>query len=93
MKIGPAIRVARAMRGFSQKKLAETARLDASYISLLEKDRRVPTAATLESIAKALKIPLHLIIMLASEDKDLFGISQDEAQELGHRLMNLFVHR
>jgi transcriptional regulator with XRE-family HTH domain len=81
------------MRGFSQKKLAVAVKLDPSYISLLEKDLRVPTTATLDSIAKALKIPLHLIILIASEDKDLYGISQQDAQDLGHKLLGLIVHR
>lgn len=93
MNYGSALRISRAARGFSQKKLAVAADLTPSYVSLIESGRRVPTMPVLEALAKALKIPLHLIVLLASEAKDLHGISESTAQELGDQLLRMLVHR
>jgi len=93
MNYGAAVRRARALRGLSQKELAAAADVNASYISLIEAGRRTPTTSVLEAIAKVLRFPLHLIILLASEDEDLQGISKKEAQALGRQLLEMLVIR
>ena len=91
MKYGKAIKVARAARELSQEELAERARLDPSYISVLESGDRVPSGAALEAIAKALHVPLYVLTLLASERKDLRGVPAREAQLLGRRLLEVLV--
>ena len=93
MKFGNAIRIARAARKLSQKDLAAAANVDASYISLLEADRRVPATSTLEAISKVLKIPLHLLILLASEEEDLHGISTKQAEQLSRQMLDMLLRR
>ena len=91
MNYGKAIKVARAARELSQEELAKRARLDASYISVLESGDRVPSAAALEAIAKALRVPLYVLMLVASERKDLRGVPAREAQLLGRRLLDVLV--
>ena len=91
MQYGRAIKLARTARGFSQRKLAEAVVLDPSYISRIEAGARVPTLESLETISGALRVPLHLLVLLASEDEALRGVTSDQASRLGTELLNLLV--
>jgi len=89
MQYGRAIRIVRAARALSQGQLASAAKLTPSYISLLEADKRNPTLSVLNSIAKALDVPLHLLILFASDEKDLRGITPEQAKALGVNFLEL----
>ncbi|RMH19072.1 MAG: XRE family transcriptional regulator [Acidobacteria bacterium] len=91
MNYSKAIRIVRAARGFSQKRLAAVIGVDPSYISLLETGKRVPSLEVLESLAKALRIPIHLLLLLASEPEDLRGVGVDEAQQIGRQLLEILI--
>jgi transcriptional regulator with XRE-family HTH domain len=81
MNYAKAIRIARSIAGISQKKLADRTGLDRSYLSLIEREKRKPTIDTIQNISNALKIPFHLLTLLATEKIDVTRI--DEAQVLG----------
>lgn len=93
MNYARAIKAIRASRQMEQRDLADGAKLDPSYISLIESSRRSPSAAALESIASALDVPLYLLILLASDEQDLRGLSSDEAGELGRNLLDVLLKR
>ena len=88
---GKAIRIARAFRGLSQKQLAELIESDASYISLIESGSRVPRPRTLERIAKKLRVPFHLLMLFASERRDLRGLSPRQADLLARQLLEALL--
>ena len=87
MNYGKGIRLARAAKQISQKNLALQARLDPSYISMIEANRRSPSTPVLESIAGALQIPLYLLILLSSESADLRGLTEKQALSIGRDLL------
>jgi len=91
MNYGKAIRIARAVRGLSQRDLAELIDSDASYISLIEAGLRVPRPKTLEKISRKVGIPLHLLMLFASERKDLRGISSNQARILAQQLLEALL--
>jgi transcriptional regulator with XRE-family HTH domain len=91
MKYGRAIRLARAARGMSKKQLAATAQIDASYITLIEQDKRAPSSTRLAAIAAALRVPVHLLSMLGAEASELKGITPQEAEGLGRRLLEILI--
>jgi len=91
MNIGKAIRVIRAARNLSQKQLAEESELDASYISLVEAGRRSPTDETMQAIAKALRVPKYLLLLLGSDKEDLSGISTEQADMLAKQLLDIIL--
>jgi transcriptional regulator with XRE-family HTH domain len=91
MNIGKAIRVIRAARNLSQKQLAEESELDASYISLVEAGRRSPTDETIQGIAKALRVPKYLLLLLGSDKEDLSGISTEQADVLAKQLLEIIL--
>jgi transcriptional regulator with XRE-family HTH domain len=91
MRYGKALKLARAARGLSQKELAERAGMDASYISLLESEKRVPTVTTLEALAKALSIPLHLLVLLGADESELRGLTAEQGAEIASSLLGILV--
>src|ERR1017187_3963560 len=67
MNYGKAIRVTRALADVPKRELARGLGTDPSYISLLEANKREPSREVLEKLADSLKVPLHLIVLMASE--------------------------
>jgi transcriptional regulator with XRE-family HTH domain len=84
---GRAIRIARTVRGLSQKALAKLVSLDASSVSLLEAGKRSPSIEALERIAATTGMPLYLLILLASEREGLHGMPEEDAQRIGSNLL------
>lgn len=76
MDVGHAIRLCRTQRGTSQSELAELAHCSASYLSMLENNKRDPTVSTLTRIAKALRVPVGALFFLASSEADLGKIDK-----------------
>jgi len=91
MNIGKAIRVIRAARNLSQKQLAEESGLDASYISLVEAGRRAPTGETIQAVAKGLRVPKYLLLLLGSGKEDLSEISSEQADVLARQLLDIIL--
>lgn len=71
MKLGKAIKIARARQGLKQLELAERLGVSANYISLLENDRRDPSWSFVCNLADALKLPLPLLLLLADERNEV----------------------
>jgi len=92
MNYGKAIKTIRAAKNLEQKELARMAKLNASYISLIESNRRAPSPAALEAVAKALHVPLYLLMLLASDKDDLHGVSETEATLLGKQLLDVVLN-
>ena len=91
MNYGRALKILREKRGLKQKELAEKASLDASYVSQIENGKRIPGTPAVDAIAKALDVPLYLLMLLASDAEDLRGISEEKARSLGEQLLELIM--
>lgn len=74
MRLGRSIKLCRTQRGISQSDLARAAGVSASYMSLLEKEKRDPPLSTLEDIAAALRVPLSVLIFLGADDSEISGL-------------------
>lgn len=60
---GKILRKYRLQQQLSQEKLAELASLDRTYISQIERGLKSPSIQTLISLAQALQVKAHLLIM------------------------------
>lgn len=89
MHLGNAIKICRAHRGLTQAQLAKEAGISLSYLSLLEHDKRDANVSTLESIARGLRIPLNLLVFLASEGGELQGLPEDVRDRLASVILRL----
>ena len=82
IKLGKTIKLCRDRQQLHQKELAEKAGISESYLSLIEKGKRTPNLDVLDSIAKALNIPLNMLIFLASDKSELAKLDQSLAEKL-----------
>lgn len=90
MNYGKAIRIARSIADLSQARLAELSGIDRSYLSLIE-GGRMPSMETLTQISTALKLPFHLLTLLATEKGDATSIGHDHLQKLALELTHLLL--
>jgi transcriptional regulator with XRE-family HTH domain len=89
MNYGKAIRVTRALADISQRELARALDTDPSYISLLEANKREPSREVLEKLAEAFGVPLHLLILMATEEGDAGASEENRLSEIAQVLANL----
>ncbi len=86
MNYGRAIKTIRAARGIPQKDFTERLELDRSYVSLIETGKRVPSLGVLEKIAAALRVPQHLLVLMAQDRDELWGMSAADVDKSGSAL-------
>jgi transcriptional regulator with XRE-family HTH domain len=91
MNYGKALRIARAASGMEQKELAAKAKLNPSFISLIEKGARQPSTRAITKMCRALQIPEPLFTMLAAEPEDLAGIDKQEFEQIGTYLAKFLI--
>ena len=92
MNFGRAIRIVRTAQGLTKAQLAERLTIGASYLSLIEAEKRKPSLQVLEEISTALLVPPHLLTLLASDAGDLDDPKNARhVAELAHSLVRLLV--
>lgn len=89
MNIGNAIQMVRAKRKLSQGELAKLAGISVSYLSLLERSKRDPALSTVESIAKALQMPIELLFFLGAEGDELGAMNKELGRQLAFTALEL----
>ena len=93
MKIGHALKLARVRAGYQQKDLANRLDISANYLSMLENDKRDPSWSFICRHAKAVGIPIPMLLLLASDDASITStdmLKSPIAKEL-FSLMTLFT--
>jgi transcriptional regulator with XRE-family HTH domain len=91
MNYARAIRIARSIADISQGELADRTGLDRSYLSLIEAEKRKPTLETLQGISEALKLPFHLLTLLATEKVDTKRVNEEQVLSLAKQLTHLLL--
>jgi transcriptional regulator with XRE-family HTH domain len=89
MNLGSAIRMCRKKRGFTQARLADLAQISVSHLCLLEKDKRDPSLSAINSISVALKIPVTVLMLLASQYEEIRELSENQIEELSRSIMEI----
>ena len=69
--------------------LAERTLLSQSYLSMIESNKREPTLSTIGKIAKALEVPVPIVMFLAAEKDDLKGFDIETSSRLSIAAMNV----
>ena len=71
MEFGHTIARWRKRRGLTQTQLSQKSGLSQVFISLIERGSKTPSIDSLESIAKALEVPLALIVFQSTTPEDI----------------------
>lgn len=92
MDYGRAIRIVRTAHGLTKAQLARELSIGASHLSLIERGKRSPSVDVLEEISRVLRIPPHLLALLASETGDLDDPKNaEQVAELARSLVRVLV--
>lgn len=78
MNFSRALRLSRAAFGLSQAEFAKRLAISPSYLSLIEAGKRRPPQDLLMKLSDALKLPPHLVLLLAALPADARETSHDE---------------
>jgi transcriptional regulator with XRE-family HTH domain len=92
MDLGSAIKKCRNIRHMTQSELASKSGITISYISRLENNQREPNLRNIEAVAKALDIPLSILILLASDHNEIGEFSSDQLDALTLSITSLISH-
>src|ERR1700692_3930315 len=90
MHLGQAIKFCRQQRDLTQPQLAERAGISPSYLSVLERGKRDPSFSMIEKIARALDVPLSLLVFIATDPSEIEGLPAELTEKLSSATMNLF---
>ena len=93
MNIGKGIRIVRAARGMTQKELANQAKLNSNYISMIESKNptRTPSLEAIYSIAEVLQVPVYILVLLSSSTEDLEKSPSEHVQKLAKELLENLI--
>jgi len=89
MNIGEAIKFCRSRRNLTQAELAKRSAMSVSYLSMVEKNRRDPSLRMIEKVAGGLGIPASLLVLIASDPRELEPIDRAVAEKISYIAMNL----
>jgi transcriptional regulator with XRE-family HTH domain len=93
MEYGRALRICRAALELNQQDVAKRAGITKSYLSLVEGGKRSPSLATLEKICRAMRVPPHLVMLLAAGPQDIPAPEREKLGEVGMSLQLLAAPR
>ncbi len=92
MNLGNAIKLCRTQRKMTQSTLAEKSGISAAYLSLLERNERSdPGMSTVEALSKALKVPLSVLMFLASDESERGELGEELSQRLSSAVVGLMT--
>src|ERR1022692_1119159 len=89
MNYATGLRGAQRKSGLSQRKLAKKAGFDASYITMIEAGRRIPSIEGIERLAEAMEMPVSLLFLSCADQVDLRGIKEQKARKLFGQLLSV----
>lgn len=82
VKIGSTLKHIRMARELSLKDISERSGLDVSYISLLERGKRVGTLTSLIKLIETLEIPLSVFFFMAEGTTPLANYDPELAEKM-----------
>jgi len=68
---------------------AKKSGISTSYLSLIESGQREPTLKVMEDVAKALEIPMSLLVFLGAEAGEIDELTDQQWSKLSRRIERL----
>lgn len=73
MSLGHLLKLVRTHRVLNQKEMADLLGISQNYLSLIESDKKQPSAELVSKIAKSLKVSSDALVFAASDVPDEFS--------------------
>ena len=90
MTVGESLRIVRNRVGLRQNDLARRAGISQSLLSLIENNHRQPTVGLVQSLCKAMRVPVQLVLLLSCEAEDNDGKFRPALEKLSLTMLELF---
>jgi transcriptional regulator with XRE-family HTH domain len=87
--IGRAARLCRSQRGWTLHELGKRTGIAASHLSMIERNQRDPSMTAMQALANAFGMPLNVLIFLASDPKEVTGVSDELKEKLSRAALEL----
>lgn len=89
IEIGKAIRILRTARGLRLNQLARAASISVPFLSLVENGARQPSLDVVRRVARALRVPSELLVLLGVVPSGRLLASDDAVNDLASSLRKL----
>lgn len=89
MNIGKAVKLCRTQKNLRQSELAEASNISVAYLSLIEQGKRDPNFSVLQSLSDSLKVPLSILVFLASDSAEMKSLSPELFEKLSATALEL----
>jgi transcriptional regulator with XRE-family HTH domain len=84
-----AIKIIRSILGLNQQDFAKKLFVNSSYVSRIESGGKNPSKKFLKKIEETYDIPLEIIYLLSSSERNLVSISEKDAKKFGQTFLRL----
>lgn len=92
MKIGKILKILRTSKGYTQNQMSKLLGISQNYLSLIEQDKKVPSAEAIENFASSLSISKDALILVSSDaPKELNGKDIEDFKRLQQNILSLFL--
>ncbi|HAU0227389.1 TPA: helix-turn-helix transcriptional regulator [Legionella pneumophila] len=92
MDLGRTIKQCRKVKKLTLAQLSESSGISISHLCLLEKNKREPSLGTVEAIAKALGVPISVLVFLAAKNEEIPELSVSHIEALSKKIIDLMKH-
>ncbi len=91
MNIGEAIRTVRQRKLVKQKDLAAALGISSSFLSQIEQGKREPNLEMIKRIADKLKIPVQLVLLLATDFKAEYSKFERQLKDISFAMLDILA--
>lgn len=92
MDLGGTIKQCRKAKKMTLAQLSENCGISVSHLSLLENNNREPSFSAVETISKALGLPLSVLVFLAAQKDEVTELSASHIEALSNNIMELMAN-
>lgn len=94
MKIGKILKILRTSKGLTQNQMSKLLGISQNYLSLIEQDKKVPSAEASSNFASSLKISKDALLLISSEvPVELNGKDIEDFQRLQQNILSLLLYQ
>ncbi len=94
MKIGKILKIIRTSKGLTQNQMSKLLGISQNYLSLIEQDKKSPSAEAIANFASSLSISKDALLLISSEvPVELNGKDTEDFQRLQQNILSLLLYQ
>lgn len=94
MKIGKILKIIRTSKGLTQNKMSKVLGISQNYLSLIEQDKKAPSAEAIANFASSLSVSKDALMLVSSDvPKELNGTDIEDFRRLQQNIFSLLLYQ